>query len=108
MCLDCAVRNSNRCIAVSAEAAAAAAVTPPEAAALPGGSAAQRENLKKAQQKQREGAIWRQTASCICAHLSLFWHREGTDFPATPPAGLSCTACYVCAPLTKLVASQYA
>ncbi|DBA86334.1 TPA: hypothetical protein ACH3X2_005568 [Trebouxia sp. C0005] len=69
------------------EAVAAAAMTPPEAAALPGGSAAQRENLKKAQQKQREGAVWRQTASCICANLSVYWRREGAEFPSTPTAG---------------------
>ena len=73
---------------MSAEAVAAAATTPPEAAALPGGSAAQRENLKKAQQKQREGAVWRQTASCICANLSVYWRREGAEFPSTPTAGL--------------------
>ena len=73
---------------VSAEAVAAAAMTPPEAAALPGGSAAQRENLKKAQQKQREGAVWRQTASCICGNLSVYWRREGAEFPSTPTAGL--------------------
>ena len=75
-----------------AEAAAAAAVMPPEAAALPGGSAAQRENLRKAQQKQREGAIWRQTASCICANLALHWRREGAEFPSTPPAGMQPSA----------------
>ncbi|KAL0049175.1 hypothetical protein WJX82_008170 [Trebouxia sp. C0006] len=69
------------------EAVAAAAMTPPEAAALPGGSAAQRENLKKAQQKQRESAVWRQTASCICANLAVYWRREGAEFPSTPTAG---------------------
>jgi hypothetical protein len=79
--------SDNKCV-VSAEAVAAAAMTPPEAAALPGGSAAQRENLKKAQQKQREGAVWRQTASCICANLSVYWLREGAEFPPTPTAGL--------------------
>ena len=73
---------------MSAEAVAAAAMTPPEAAALPGGSAAQRENLKKAQQKQRESAVWRQTASCICANLAVYWRREGAEFPSTPTAGL--------------------
>ena len=84
---------------MTTEAAAAAAVTPPEAAALPGGSAAQRENLKKAQQKHREGAIWRQTAGCICDNLALYWRREGTDFPVTPPAGLS--VC-LCMPVSRL------
>ena len=79
--------SNDRCV-VSAEAVAAAAMTPPEAAALPGGSAAQRENLKKAQQKQREGAVWRQTASCICGNLSVYWRREGAEFPSTPTAGL--------------------
>ena len=84
---------------VSAEAVAAAAMTPPEAAALPGGSAAQRENLKKAQQKQREGAVWRQTASCICGNLSMYWRREGAEFPSMPTAGLD--SLYVCSGILK-------
>lgn len=70
-----------------AEAAAAAAVVPAETAALPGGSAAQREVFRRSQQKQREAAVWRQTASCICANYALFWRREGVEFPATPKAG---------------------
>lgn len=71
-----------------AEAAAAAAVIPPVAAALPGGSAVQRENFKKAQQKQREGAIWRQTAACICDNLALYWRQEGVEAssPLSPPS----------------------
>ncbi len=84
---------------VSAEAVAAAAMTPPEAAALPGGSAAQRENLKKAQQKQREGAVWRQSASCICGNLSVYWRREGAEFPSTPTAGLDSLS--VCSGILK-------
>ena len=72
---------------VTADAAAEAAVVPAESAALPGGSAAQREHFRKAQQKQREAAVWRQTASCICAHYALYWRREGTEFPAAPAAG---------------------
>ncbi len=87
--------SNDRCV-VSAEAVAAAAMTPPEAAALPGGSAAQRENLKKAQQKQREGAVWRQTASCICANLSVYWRREGAEFPSTPTAGLHTLSAQSC------------
>lgn len=74
-------------LCVTADAAAEAAVVPAESAALPGGSAAQRENFRKAQQKQREAAVWRQTASCICAHYALYWRREGTEFPAAPIAG---------------------
>ena len=69
------------------DAAAAAAVVPAETAALPGGSAAQREVFKKSQQKQREAAVWRQTASCICANYALYWRRDGAEFPATPAAG---------------------
>ena len=87
--------SNDRCV-VSAEAVAAAAMTPPEAAALPGGSAAQRENLKKAQQKQREGAVWRQTASCICGNLSVYWRREGAEFPSTPTAGLQTLSARTC------------
>ena len=69
------------------DAAAAAAVVPAETAALPGGSAAQREVFKKSQQKQREAAVWRQTASCICANYALFWRREGAEFPVTSTTG---------------------
>lgn len=69
------------------DAAAAAAVVPAETAALPGGSAAQREVFRKSQQKQREAAVWRQTAACICANYSLYWRREGAEFPPPPASG---------------------
>lgn len=69
------------------DAAAAAAVVPAETAALPGGSAAQREVFRKSQQKQREAAVWRQTAACICANYSLYWRREGAEFPPGPTTG---------------------
>ncbi len=95
------------CFRLSAEAVAAAAMTPPEAAALPGGSAAQRENLKKAQQKQREGAIWRQTASCICANLSVYWRREGADFPSTPTAGLHTSSLRSCILIVFTILSRH-
>ena len=73
------VDSINTKVVCCAEAAAAAAVIPPKAAALPGGSAVQRENFQKAQQKQREGAIWRQTAACICDHLALYWRQEAPE-----------------------------
>lgn len=78
-----------------ADAAAAAAVVPAETAALPGGSAAQREVFKKSQQKQREAAVWRQTASCICANYALYWRREGAEFPVAPTAGNIVAAVHV-------------
>ena len=76
-------------IVLCADAAAAAAVVPAETAALPGGSAAQREVFKKSQQKQREAAVWCQTAGCICANYALYWRREGAEFPVAPTAGLT-------------------
>ena len=78
-----------------ADAAAAAAVVPAETAALPGGSAAQREVFKKSQQKQREAAVWRQTAACICANYALYWRREGAEFPVAPTAGDMLAALHV-------------
>lgn len=65
-------------------------------AALPGGNAAQRDNFKRAQQRERESAIWRQTASCICDNLALYWRQEAADqqqplppsSPGQPAVGL--------------------
>lgn len=74
-------------VMLCADAAAAAAVVPAETAALPGGSAAQRDVFKKSQQKQREAAVWCQTAACICANYALYWRREGAEFPTAPAAG---------------------